>query len=87
MAKSKKINWASTLERLAEGVQSNEPEGDGWFTSSEFMDKASIGHDRAYRLLRVNLKAGRIECYKGSSWNEVHKQLTRRVWYRFIEGN
>ncbi len=82
MAKNK-INWAKTLDALSD-KKGNEPVGEGWFTTAELMENAKIGHDKAFRLLRRNLKDGVIETHKGSSWNAQHKILSRRVWYRFI---
>jgi len=83
MAKPKNINWAKTLQTLS-GKQGNEPEGEGWFTAIEFQENAGVGHARCHKLIRKGLENGSLEMHRGSSWNENHKQLTRKVWYRQI---
>lgn len=85
MAKPQKINWAKTLDRMSV-EKGNEPLGDGWFTTAELMEKCNLGTTRAYRLINKNLNEGKLEMYKGSGYNETHKILSRRIWYRFIDG-
>lgn len=76
------INWAKNLEKLSR-KESNEPVGGGWFTAREFKENTKIGHCRSYRILKDGVTDGSILIFKGSAWNQVHKQNTRSVWYKF----
>ena len=76
------MDWAKNLEYLGR-KESKEPKGKGWFTAREFQENTDTGHCRSYRILREGVISGSILIFKGSSWNEVHKQNTRKVWYKF----
>jgi hypothetical protein len=78
------LKWVERLQALSNS-KANEPEGEGWFTASEFQNKTGIGITRSHRLLRAGLADKTIEIYKGSVWSETQQQLVRRVWYRFIK--
>ena len=81
----KEINWAKNLEDIS-AVKEKRPEGDGWFTVSEFIDNASIGSQRAYQLIRVGIADGKVEKFIGSVYSNEHQHRVKRVWYRFISG-
>lgn len=78
------INWAKKLQRV-ERVNENKPEGNDWFTSKEFREKTQYGVTRSHDVIKQLIDKGEIEVYRGSQYNKQQKQLTRKVWYRFIK--
>ena len=77
------INWAKKLQQI-ESIGEKVPEGKDWFTAKEFQENGKFGQTRSHILIRELIKKGKLEVHKGSEWNRQQKQLTRKVWYRFV---
>tara|TARA_B100000886_G_scaffold303110_1_gene233568 strand:- start:14248 stop:14487 length:240 start_codon:yes stop_codon:yes gene_type:complete len=77
------INWAKKLQQVEE-IGEKTPEGDDWFTSDQFREKSGFGKTRTHQYLRALIKQRKAQVFKGSQWNREQKQLTRKVWYRFL---
>jgi hypothetical protein len=77
------INWAKKLQQV-ERINANLPEGDDWFTSEDFRENSNIGITRAHKVIKELIKEGKIKVHRGSAWNSTQKQLTRKIWYKFV---
>ena len=76
-------SWAKGLSDIPPPNE-NKPSGEDWFTVNDLKEKTSWGKDRCYRYISEKLDDEKLEVYKGNEFSEAHKQLVRRIWYRFI---
>lgn len=59
-------------------VKGTKPTGEGWLTRKEFQAVAKCGERKTQRYLKAEVKAGRMEAFRGSV------NATGQVWYRPI---
>lgn len=76
------INWAKQLAE-AGNDKSEKPEGKDWFTVHDLRRESGFSANSAYEFIGSQMASGKIEKYKGTIYSKEHKQLVRRVWYRF----
>ena len=56
------------------------PQGEGWLTFKEIMQKYRLGSHKAYKVLRQQIKNGLLERFEGYTLQEGRSY--RQVWYR-----
>lgn len=76
------MDWAKILEEKS-ATLANKPEGENWFTSTELSEKSGWGKSKVFSFLRKKIDSGDLEVFKGNEYSKAHKQLVRRIWYRF----
>tara|TARA_B100001057_G_scaffold440849_1_gene475031 strand:+ start:534 stop:782 length:249 start_codon:yes stop_codon:yes gene_type:complete len=77
------IEWAKNLENIHKQV-ARLPDGDGWFTAEQFMQKTGTGRAKSYKIIKQMQLDGKMEHFQGSDYNPQLGHNCRRVWYRFI---
>lgn len=83
-AKSKSTDalWAEHF-RAAIARKGRSPEGEGWITRKEFSRRAKMGQGSALIYLRKQVKAGKIEYFRGSAVSKSGT-INPQSWYRPI---
>ena len=76
------MDWAKILEDNSKSL-ANKPEGKDWFTSSELSEKSEWGKSKVFSFIKKKIESGDLEVFKGNEYSKAHKQLVRRIWYRF----
>ena len=71
--------WADCFQRLLQ-VKSRQPIGEGWRTTADILKELKICRGNFYKMVRVEVSAGRMECFRGTE--VMDGRVRPQVWYR-----
>lgn len=72
--------WAEIF-RSALASQVRQPQGEGWLTAKEFIEKCPVGTSKALQVLRDGVRRGIIERFDGSQMSATGRGA-KQSWYR-----
>lgn len=72
--------WADAFARVIR-MRERAPSGDGWLTRDGFTARAKVGKCKAVKFIAQELKAGRMEIFKGTQIGKLGRP-TKQWWYR-----
>ena len=70
--------WADGF--VAHIYKARSPQGTGWLTYVEVLDKYKLGRNRTYTMLNSLVRKGLMEKYVGLQ--QIGKRACRQIWYR-----